>query len=483
MEKRKYILLTFLISLCSCDSTNFLTSSNSNVSNDPSSDSSVSEIVSDETSSDNVSSSESVKDDSNLLDKWPEQDCYKFTYEILGNDVMPLGAWCAPTGNYNTYAQYRLLKESGLNSVYGLYETMSGNSSEVFKALEHAYENDIVYLVRDSSIAAHAEDEEDFVNYMNQFMEYSSYGGTLIADEPGVKMFNNYTTARKLFRKYYSKKAFYINLFPTYASMEQLENGTIGGTNTMNLTYEQYLDNYLKTVQPQFLSYDYYGQNNAFPNVASGYFEQLYISSIYANKYKIPFWPFIQACQFGGKSRVPTEIDIYWQVNVSLAYGAKGIQYFCYFQPTEMSSQGYEGSYIDKNGQKTVIYDYCQNINKQIGRMDEVLMNSTLLNQMVYGSSSPAPINQDNIVTSFREVSKITTNNDLLVGCFDYEGKTVLYAVNNSLTNNCSANISFNKNVEASLYYMFEDKYFSGKDLTINLTSGQGVLIELTNYK
>ena len=44
------------------------------------------------------------------------------------------------------------------------------------------------------------------------------------------------------------------------------------------------------------------------------------------------FWNFFNAMPFGGHSD-PTEAQIRWQIFTSLAYGAKGVLYFCYFSP------------------------------------------------------------------------------------------------------------------------------------------------------
>ena len=418
----------------------------------------------------------------NLLDKWTEVDCFSYSYKQLGKDVMPIGAWSAPTGEFNTNEQYKYLKEAGLNSIYGLHDSIGFNSPEVFKALDYAQNNGIVYLVRDTGIAVQAEDDEVFQEYIKKYTEHPAYGGTLLVDEPGVKQFANYVAVRKMFRKYLPKDAFYINLLPNYASQGQLENGAGGGPNTMNLTYDQYIESFLKTIQPQFLSYDYYGTNKEFPHVDKGYLEQIYINAKYAHQYKIPFWPFIQACEYGGSTRVPNDVDIYWQVNVSLAYGAKGIQYFCYFQPPEFTEAGYQGSFIDGNGNKTSVYYSAQKINNQIAKMDHILMNSTLMCQMAIGDS-PCKIEQDNLVTAFREIASVTTEDDLLVGCFDYGGKSVFYFVNNNLTEDCNATINFTDYVEASLYYMAKDELANGQSISISLEPGQGVLVEITNYK
>ena len=64
----------------------------------------ISENKSDEVISSEVVSSEEIVD-LDLLDKWPETDCYAFSYKKLGKDVMPIGAWCAPIGEYITDEQ------------------------------------------------------------------------------------------------------------------------------------------------------------------------------------------------------------------------------------------------------------------------------------------------------------------------------------------------------------------------------------------
>jgi len=46
----------------------------------------------------------------------------------------------------------------------------------------------------------------------------------------------------------------------------------------------------------------------------------------------IPFWNFFNTMPFG-KHFDPTESQLRWQIYTSLAYGAKGVLYFCYWTP------------------------------------------------------------------------------------------------------------------------------------------------------
>ncbi len=187
-------------------------------------------------------------------------------------------------------------------------------------------------------------------------------------------------SGRKAFRQYFSKYLYYSNIFPNYASADQLS-----GTTGVDITYEQYVRSYLETVQPQILSFDFYGMKAKSPEVSDCYYEQLYVCSKLANEYKVPFWPFIQACSYSGGTRVPSRTDILWQIGSNLVYGAKGIQYFCYMEPQETS--GWKGNFVDREGKKTELFPYFQEANAFIANVDEILMASAKVGKRLLPST------------------------------------------------------------------------------------------------
>ena len=88
-----------------------------------------------------------------------------------------------------------------------------------------------------------------------------------------------------------------------------------------------------------------------------------------AEENEIPFWTFIQTIGFGLVNRRPqSKADIAFQVYTDLAYGAKGIQHFCYWQPLTSDGNGtvFTEAMISKDGQKTDIYEYAQAVNLEI---------------------------------------------------------------------------------------------------------------------
>ncbi len=459
--KKNYLLiftpLFISLSLCSCNTKK-------------------SSVISD-SSSEDVSDTSIIEEEKLPLN--PLTPVYSYSFPGLGKEVMPISAWCAPwhvdNTNHINLKQYQYIKETGLNTIYGLYERMGVNDPYVYESLSLADQVGLSYLVRDESINARADDEQDFLERMNTFTSHPSFAGILIRDEPGKASFENLALARKLYRQHFTKYAYYVNAFPAYATGQQLS----GDSN--EISYDDYLDSLMSTISPQMLSYDYYGLNKDFPGVSDKYFEQIVTSKKFADKYKVPFWPFVQTCKFTNRTRKPNAVDMYWQVGANLVFGAKAIQYFCYMTPYE--AQDWEGNLIDANGNRTDVYYYCQTVNEFIADVDEILMKSTLVDMMQYGSS-PAPIPEDlSLVTSSREVTSIDTESNLLVGVFNHDGRTALYVFNNDFENKANATINFVTKVDADIYDFSNKSSIKGQtSVSISLEPGTSALVDLTNY-
>lgn len=135
--------------------------------------------------------------------------------------------------------------------------------------------------------------------------------------------------------------------------------------------------------------------------IREGYFGNMSVIRNRAAEAEIPFWVYIQTCSFNASVRVPDEGEIGWLVNTSLAYGAKGIQYFTYFLPND-DGEVFRGAMVDREGNKTPIYDYVQRVNGQIAAVDEILMCSFSEGVIVTGST-PCPVPEGDIATAYTE--------------------------------------------------------------------------------
>ena len=116
----------------------------------------------------------------------------------------------------------------------------------------------------------------------------------------------------------------FVNLLPNYANFPG--------------SYEEYLAAFVAAAQPDLLSFDHYP---LFPGTAmaptgnvsmEGY--RLNLASVRAASAAagIGFVNFLGAMPFNGRPDF-TEAQLRWQAYSSLAYGAKGVLYFCYWSP------------------------------------------------------------------------------------------------------------------------------------------------------
>ena len=173
-----------------------------------------------------------------------------------------------------------------------------------------------------------------------------------ITDEPNAAAFPALGRLVAYLRERDPAHLAYINLFPTYASNEQL--GTQGDTVT---AYREHLRQFLEVVQPDLVSYDHY---HFAANGLDGeqYFLNLGLIRQSALEARLPFLNIVQACSWTPSMRVPVGPEVRWLVYTSLAYGAQGISYYVYCHP------GHEGAIANADGSPTALYYTLRTANR-----------------------------------------------------------------------------------------------------------------------
>jgi hypothetical protein len=104
-------------------------------------------------------------------------------------------------------------------------------------------------------------------------------------------------------------------------------------------------------------------------------------------EHEVPFWAFALTTQHFNYRR-PSESDLRWMQYTNLAYGAKGLWYFCYWGP-----HGWENwddvSIVDpSDGSKTELYEQVKALNHAVLEMGDVLLR--LRNVDVFHTNPPA---------------------------------------------------------------------------------------------
>ena len=171
-----------------------------------------------------------------------------------------------------------------------------------------------------------------------------------LRDEPNASLFPKLNIWSEAVKK---QNVFpYINLFPDYASAEQL------GTKD----YEEHLDKYVEICKPPYISYDNYSLfdgGRLDEDRFYGNMESIRNKSLQAG---IPFWNVISSNAHFNYAE-PSDATFAIQVYSTLAYGGKGIGYFTYYTP---QVGNYRLAPIDRFGYRTKTWRMMRNINLQI---------------------------------------------------------------------------------------------------------------------
>jgi len=315
------------------------------------------------------------------------------TQERFVQDRFAIGFWVDPPAEEITDARYKEIADANFTFVLGAFGPQS--VKDVQKQLALCEKYGLKAIVK--SNLTKPEDLPDS----------PACWGYHIVDEPSTASFAELRTVVDTIRKNRPGKLAYINLLPDYANAAQLGAPT----------YDEYVSGFCKETGCDVLCMDYYPMLTPNADGRDGYCGNLKVMRKYSLKYKIPFWNFFNTMPFGPHYD-PTESHLRWQVYTSLAYGAKGVLYFCYWTP-----RGGEfpkgGAIITDAGERTRHYDQAKRINAAVKNLGPTLMRLTSLKVIrIKAADDPASALERSPIKS------ISKGGDYLVGVFKhYDGR------------------------------------------------------------
>ena len=417
---------------------------------------------------------------------------------------MQIGAWVAPNiqkdtnGDYKyiTVEQYQDIVDSGINTIYALYEVFDLEAT--MTALEVADEVGLGYYVRDPRIGGLFQDVfdsqgniiesevnddyADFVDAVSDYKDYDSFKGSLIYDEPGGGLYDWLGLYHEKYRTFLPDKDFYVNLLPTYSTLAQRGE----------LNYTDYLTEYIEKVNPEFVSYDHYPLMVFYeqPVLTDDFLYNLEIVAKICQQYDLPFWTFIQTIGYatpsGTQHRSPTEADLRWQIALSMAYGASGIQHFTYWTPGLESNESFEDAMVDREGNKTDLYYAAQAANLEVLKYDEIYLQFDWQGVMTHSNNSFEVSNfrmlQDRL-DSHERIDSIVSDDDLVIGTFKGPNSEDAFMIVNfndpalNITN--SIQIDFN-DAKHAIVFIKGDQTIVDLDhgvLNYDLEAGEGIFV------
>ncbi|MEN6308009.1 MAG: beta-galactosidase [Anaerohalosphaeraceae bacterium] len=278
-------------------------------------------------------------------------DCAFGQAQRFSQDRFAIGLWVDPPADEKMDQRYRELAEANFTLVIGGFGAK--DKQAIQKQIQLCEKYDLRLLIKTTDTEPEA------------LLGSAACWGINLHDEPSAKDFARLRTTVDKLRQTSPGKLAYINLFPNYAG-----NAQLGADN-----YDQHVSRFVNEVEPDVLSMDHYPMMAPGADGRKGYCDNLEVMRKYSLQKNIPFWNFFNTMPFGPHYD-PTEAQLRWQIYTSLAYGAKGVLYFCYYTPAGGEfPKG--GAIIARDDRKTRHYYEAQRINRAIKNLGPTLMKLT----------------------------------------------------------------------------------------------------------
>ena len=402
----------------------------------------------------------------------------------IDKDVMPVGGYIAPTprmlgGDFNTVTDkvYKDMKSCGLNFIDSLSISYDSHKSYFIKQLKLAEKYGIKLLVGEkNNVYDDSYNAKKLIDGVSRYKDYPAFAGIHGCDEPCGERIRQARERKRDFDAAFKNKEFYVNLLPNYAKDEMLADENYSGGDK----YDYYINNCINTIQPDYISFDYYPFVSESPYILPGYFKNLGAIAKISQKKGIPFLSCMQATSWNeAYARYVTLEEMNWQVKTNLLFGCRGIIYFTYAVPIcdLPENETFRQAIIDKQGKRTERFYYAKKNNDHIKSIQHILMNSDLKGIIRVGDT-PDELPEDMLIADYKEYLSLTGKH-ILIGCFDYKNDTVLYILNNSITEKDKFTLKLNKICDADIYYDTKKTSKAGKTFTKGLDAGNACLIHI----
>lgn len=414
-------------------------------------------------------------DDNGLGEPTPQQEAQ---YDVLELGEIPIGLWVTPPPEYQNSDEYRKIREAGMNFVNG-FTYFENSNSRIMQVLDYCQQHGLKYFANRGVVAddlaryaqqADAALLKKFTDGIRPYADHPAFAGELLIDEPGKPLFGAVAAFTDAFQKEYPDKMWHVNLLPTYAT------GAIRAPN-----YLDYINSWMEILSPNYISYDSYPLLTD-GTIISDYYYNLDLIRAKSRFKEIPFWTFIQTLSIGDTpgvpdKREPSEADIRWQVWSNLAFGAKGIQYFCYWTPGSGTEQ-FGDALIGLNGEKTIRYDYVKKLNADINAIGKILMECHA-EGVIQTAAQSYDLYEPRY--EFGEIIAIS-GDDNIVGCFeskDGDKKVLITTLRPDRDANIALQVSENvTSVTVWRNGISTQEQVQDNKLSFNIKAGEAVFVE-----
>ena len=289
----------------------------------------------------------------------------KVTEKTEAGRQIPVLAWYSIPHDQTTLERYLELRDAGITHNLSFFP----DAETMMAAFDTAALAGIKMVAYCPELKTNTEET------VKRFKDHPALAAYMLRDEPNRKDFPELGEWARKIRSVDNDHFCYLNLFPNYASEEQL------GTKT----YKEHVDLFVEEVPIQVLSFDHYPVVG--DSLRANWYENLEIFSEAARNAGKPFWAFALSVAHGPYP-IPTMAQLRLQVFSDLAYGAQGIQYFTYWTPYDTVWK-FNNAPVSLEGKRTDSYDRVKQMSAEIKSLSYIFLGSRVNTVAHTGNSIP----------------------------------------------------------------------------------------------
>lgn len=405
--------------------------------------------------------------------------------------------------SFINYSTFETFKEAGFNVVCPLYERVGIEDIEIRRAIQICSDLDLKYVLRDVDFLCMVdelyEEPASFDYYKAKladkwYLDEPCVIGIQTADEPNYRYFSSMGNFYRALADTRQDMWPFTTLVPSYGGADEwgyAEAMEEKGITDPWLGYQMFIDRYLDETKSSYVLYDYYlnhtGRFDMTPENTKGIMENFSYFNRVCRERGIKYMASVAAFRHG-RGQVFSMKETRWTVNMSLAYGAKGIEYYSYWPTiggnTSMSmwQNPSRMGLVTGNGIPHDTYAHIRDINAQIALVDEYLMPATFVGVQYYGAPT-LHIQPLDIIKFPEYLVDIQSEGDAFVGVFEYNNKPLYYILNNSFDADVGITTfqaKFDRKVNVHLLNTNEDRTKNDTySVAFDLSAGEAILMEI----
>lgn len=366
-----------------------------------------------------------------------------------------IGAWCVPLSEILADEKCQWIKDLGVDFISGIQETgnvlVPPDHEKMSLVLKQCEKHGLGITMMDQRVINTPMDRYwTLKDTVSGYHAHPAVWGTLIRDEPGVYDFPRLNLFAKTYRAFDGDKVPFINLFPSYASQEQLGCSS----------FREYLERYAQEVDVPYLSYDHYplyGKGDV-TWVQDRYLSDFEIASDVCRRYNRQLWYCMQTLGFNRIVREPNEEDLRWQVYCAMSFGVRMLILFTYGtlgdeEGNTPDGETFEEGLITRKGEKTPRYDMMRRVLMELRAVEKAYLLYRHVGNMINPKGVYAAEEEDTVelqfpgstllcrrknnylelehpLATFHPITAIDGEGPVMAGCFEKGGEKAFTLVN-----------------------------------------------------